>query len=531
MAETQPAGPASAASPQIASAVDEQVPHHSPAIPDKTVVPAATDHPAASTSPHEQKQSAPEIVPMPHANQAVLTTDLGRQSHHPAPTPPGPPLVVRSDKMQGVADFAQRMFANSRDQYLSYFPQCGWTIYDLWDSVDIAIDSPSFLEEVLKYITFDNVHRMRAYAVEWSEKNRDRLDFIGGDMTSVYDPNDHLAIVEKIFINGETDAYPRIFLWHVAHFMRTGMMNVALKKQAMATATATASNVKANDNHASKTALKSSPVSEPTSMAAEEENQPRPEITTGSGHQIVAPSEVVPIVAPNAASPQVIPSTPATPQVQSPQVPQAAPAQPPYMGYQAHPPGFGMGGPAPMLSPHMNPANLRNPKGRNPRQGSSSYNQPMQPQVWMENYPAPLISGHQSRQPSGAMPAMQSPRFNAPIPMVQPMMNPTNPMMPYHQGPSMMSPSMTHGQMYYGPMHGPMMHPGMMPPQSAPFGSPPMEFAMQNYPHGPPVPRSMSIGDMTNNPQYPYNAPPSHMDQRGGMNRYGSQPNKPPGLF
>lgn len=552
MAETQPTGSASAASPQIAPAVDEKASHHSPAVSDKTVVPAVTDHPAASTSPHEQKQNAPEIVPMPHTNQAVLTTDLGRQSYHPAPGPPGPPLVVRSDKMQGVADFAQRMFANSREQYLGYFPECGWTIYDLWDSVDIAIDSPPFLEEVLKYITFDNVHRMRAYAVEWSEKNRDRLDFIGGDLTSVYDPNDHLAIVDKIFINGEMNAYPRIFLWHVAHFMRTGMMNVALKKQAMATAT----NVKANDNHAGKTALNSKPVAEPTSKAAEEENQPRPETTPGSGHrktnrkktrptrkkeltdlpELVTPSEVIPlvqpsIVAPNAAPPPVIPSTPATLQIQSPQAPQAAPAQPPYRGYQTHPSGFGMGGPAPMLSPHMNPANLRNPKGRNPRQGSSSYNQPMPPQVWMENYPAPPISGHQSRQPSGAMSVMQSPRFNAPIPMAQPMMNPTNSMMPYHQNPSMMSSSMPPGQMHYGPMNGPIMHPGMMQPQSAPFSASPMEFAMQNYPHGPSVPRGMSIGDMTNNPQYPYNTPPSHVDQRAGMNRYGSQTNKQPGLF
>ena len=122
---------------------------------------------------------------------------------------------------------------------------------------------------------------------------------------------------------------------------------------------------------------------------------------------------------------------------------------------------------------------------------------------------------------------MQSPRYPASVPMGQPMMNPVNSMPPYSQNAGIMSPTMAPGQMPYGPI----MHPGMIPPPTAPYGAPPMEFAQQNYPPGPPGPsgpRGMPIGDMTNNPQIPYNA--QRMEQRAGMHRRGSQTNRP-GLY
>lgn len=156
----------------------------------------------------------------------MFSTDLGRLAPRKLQGPPYTPVIVRSDRVQDVVTAAQLWLKKYPVQYLCIFPQSGWQIGDLWDEQDIHLETESFCKEVLKFIERDNYIRARDYAHQWSKTYPERLDVVGADMSVLYDPNDHLSIVDKIFVNGEMDLYPRIFLWHVAHNMRTAMLEV-----------------------------------------------------------------------------------------------------------------------------------------------------------------------------------------------------------------------------------------------------------------------------------------------------------------
>lgn len=107
---------------------------------------------------------------------------------------------------------------------MSIFPDCNWVIEDFWDAVDIHVDTAEHLKEVLKFILNDNVYCARKCAKEFSEVHPEALKVIGGsDLTGIYEASNPLAIVDKIFVYGETKRFPRQFLWHVAHIIRITM--------------------------------------------------------------------------------------------------------------------------------------------------------------------------------------------------------------------------------------------------------------------------------------------------------------------
>ena len=283
MAEDQPPAvvSSSAAPPIYASAMNEQqASQSSPATSDKTTIVSSPDHCAS------QKPKPPHTFTV----SEYLGTSQKPPRSEPQPirtsaSPPLPPLIVRSNNTQGVVDHARRMLENSPARYLCFFPQCGYTIYDAWDSHDIRIDSAEFLTQVLTFITRDNVYRAQTYAHEWSQKNRHRLDFIAGEVPRMYNSSDPISIVDRIFINGETQSYPREFLWHVANIMRNGMVNAALKPQGTIAGDNIHNVEKANDDdRAGNDVLDTNAVmdAKPDMLTEEKEHRSEPDASNGT---------------------------------------------------------------------------------------------------------------------------------------------------------------------------------------------------------------------------------------------------------
>ena len=157
---------------------------------------------------------------------AMFSTELGKRAPRRLQGPPYVPVLVRSDIVQGVAMAAGVWFQKYPQQYMCIFPQAGWQIDDLWDDEDIHIETESFCKELLKFIGRDNVARAKGFAQDWSKTHPEELKIVGGDMTDVYDKENPLSIVDKIFGNSEKQKYPPIFLWHAAYMMRTAMLTV-----------------------------------------------------------------------------------------------------------------------------------------------------------------------------------------------------------------------------------------------------------------------------------------------------------------
>ena len=157
---------------------------------------------------------------------AIFSTGLGKRAPRRLQGPPYVPVLVRSDIVQGVAMAAGVWFQKYPQQYMCIFPRAGWQIDDLWDDEDIHLETESFCRELLKFIERDNVARAKDFAQDWSKMHPEKLNIVGGDMTDVYDKENPLSIVDKIFANSEKEKYPAVFLWHVAHMMRTAMLAV-----------------------------------------------------------------------------------------------------------------------------------------------------------------------------------------------------------------------------------------------------------------------------------------------------------------
>jgi hypothetical protein len=156
----------------------------------------------------------------------MFSTNLGRRALRRLQGPSHPPVIVKGNKIHAVVAAAGIWRNKYPYQYMCIFPQGGWQIGDLWDEEDIHIDTESFCKETLCFIERDNCVRAQKYAQDWSKMHPERLPIVGGDMSELYDKANPLSIVDKIFINGETQKYPPIFLWHVAHMMRGAILFV-----------------------------------------------------------------------------------------------------------------------------------------------------------------------------------------------------------------------------------------------------------------------------------------------------------------
>jgi hypothetical protein len=187
----------------------------SPAPSDKTVT-----APPVSSNGNSKPQS------QPCQRSAIFSTDLGRRAPRGLQQPGGFQPIARSDLVKDVIVGAGHLLRKYPYQYLNIFPQQGWQIGDLWDEHDIQIEGESYFTELLGFIERDNVVRVQKYASEYAQKYPERLHLIGDDISGLYDKANPLSIVNKIFVNGESQNFPPSFLWKVAHFLRTHMCAV-----------------------------------------------------------------------------------------------------------------------------------------------------------------------------------------------------------------------------------------------------------------------------------------------------------------
>jgi hypothetical protein len=211
MAETPP--PADATAPASPAAA--------PVIIVQTSSPAASDAGVVDAAP-----AVYIMDPMkgrPQSGAAIFSTNDGRMPPRKIPGPPFPPVIARSDPIFSVVMYAHFWRNKLPDYYHRFFPGNEWTTKDLWDAADIHLEEPDFLKEVLKFITNDNRFRAEKFAYEWSVQHKEKLEMIGGDLTGIFDPHDHLAIVYKVFTDGETKAWPPEFLYNALHSMRQKM--------------------------------------------------------------------------------------------------------------------------------------------------------------------------------------------------------------------------------------------------------------------------------------------------------------------
>ena len=150
---------------------------------------------------------------------AVFSTDLGRLPfrflEHPYP-----PVIARSDPRAGVYDFAKSLQLKYPFESRQVFPQT--TIDQLWDDVDIHLQSPGFLVKVIQYISYENLDAVRVFAVEWSEKNNHLLRFAH---SLGYEENNPLGIVDQLYEPNLIKVWGRPFLWHTINFMRASMFS------------------------------------------------------------------------------------------------------------------------------------------------------------------------------------------------------------------------------------------------------------------------------------------------------------------
>jgi len=445
------------------------------------------------------------------------------------------PVIVRSEKVTGVVYYANYWRNKHPKIYHCFFPESGWTISDLWDNADIHLESPGFLEEVLRFICQDNAVRANHYVVQWSKAHPEKLDMIGGDMSQIYDIHYPAAIVDMIFTDGETEQYPHMFLWHVFHNMRI-CMSIAMKKQQAAKATANAQGVaKADGEAASSVELActsamgnfavTAQVKQPQSASSPGVG-PRKNSCEDSQSQTQWLTEYTDPLQ-QAGTPYLYSST-AAPVMNTqpgfsgppPQGPSFASSQPGRL-YSNHANGYPISQPAAAVPvPYAN-SQLRNPKNRATRSTSNPYGIPPQTHGWGDNIAFPFE--HQIRQPSGPIPAGPNSHFVQTMP-IGPGMVSSNPMSQLPPNGSLPSPQIHPIQARYPST----MQQNMMPPQASPYVVYHMDGSISQFGPGGSDQHVMPFGDMTNNGQYP---PPRGTDLRGTMSRRPSYVNKPSRLY
>jgi hypothetical protein len=207
----------------VKAGLDDVLLASSPADSEKTVI---ASNRSTRAPPRLRRMDA-----QPGSGAAVFSTDGSR---HPRRNPliPPPPAIVRSDKVHGVINFANYWRGKCSDLYPCFFPDCGWSITDLWDAADIHVESPGFLEEVLQFIVRDNVAGATNFAQIWCQRNHDKVDKLACYTNLMYDANDQFAIVDEFFTDGEQDECPRQFLFHALWALRQGMQSYMSKVHA-----------------------------------------------------------------------------------------------------------------------------------------------------------------------------------------------------------------------------------------------------------------------------------------------------------
>ncbi|KAB2103305.1 hypothetical protein AG0111_0g8361 [Alternaria gaisen] len=427
----------------------------------------------------------------PGAGQAFFSTGLGAR----APRSLGdncPPVIARSVQDPAVvAQAASYWQVKYKSQCLCILPSQGWTVEDLWDAEDIHVEDRKFCEEVLTFISRSTYYWVDRFARDWARAHPDRVDFTGLEMGNVYNTNDSLDIIDKIFIFGEPIDFPRVFLWHVAYILvgtwiemnkamdatlRTSLIPQAhAGEQKIASGETKPSSVLPNMSDRKKT--KSSSAVEKLHLAT----------TMASG-------------APDPPDTRLLPQ----------RIPSQGPIPP---GSHS---GLMRGGNAgivmgsPRVSPNLYVPPLVVPK-TNRNMGSGTCGQP---NGWIENNNRTTYGAY-PRQPSVTVPSMQSPSFLSPqMAMGQQIPHPMIPgLPPYVQ----MAPI---GYGFQQPDLG-VMSRAHINYQQGMMQNQPMNPAFPHHPNG----QNISVGDMTNNMYHTNSMMYQYQDPHAPMPRRASQRN------
>ncbi|KZM19209.1 nucleic acid binding [Ascochyta rabiei] len=443
--------------PVVATSSDEMALNHS----NRSAVSSAGSDKTITSPP--APNSTAVVEPQLGPGSAMFSTDLGRRAPRKLQGPPYAPVIARSDMVQGVLIAA-----------------AGWQIGDLWDEEDIHLETESFCKELLRFIEYDVYVRAKKYAQDWSRVHPERLCIVGGDMTDLYDTNNHLSVVDNIFVNGEQQEYPPIFLWHVAHTMRAAILEIkGVRLQVKA-----AVGVPKHLDMEHEEPVVDGTAQVPATAKGTTKLPTAPSTRINSSTHIVVPSPSMPI-------PQPVPSYHG--RRSSPHVPfygttnQGGRYTEPVGHMVAGVPGHQMGG-LNLVHP-----GLRIPKTRSGRSASSLHEQSIPSGPYIENMPYGP-SGSYSRQPTGSLSMVQSPRFNpAHMTIHYPMVNMSHSTAPFAYEQNLVAPGMIAGQ----PLHPGIVHPSMMPLHSTQSTSMMHGYIRQTSgSYGPS--HATPMGDMTN---------------------------------
>ncbi|KAF2745797.1 hypothetical protein M011DRAFT_121151 [Sporormia fimetaria CBS 119925] len=504
--KTQASAPTSTAPPVAASGrpeeQEEKVAGEKPML--------SSTEPLSGGLTHRNKSQTAKRIPFLRMEEAkglaFFSTAHGAHSKREVPDPP-PPVIVRIDRPQEVADFAH-VYYNKYDRlYKCFFPFCGWAVEDLFDDYDIHLHGRTFLEKVLKYVTWENDYGVRIFAGAWARSYPDRLPFV---KSCPYDPDDSLGIVFEVFTGGETHQFPPTFLWNAIAIMRNDLQSRPEAPSVVReTAAMTASS--ANGGPESRTA---------TSTAQKVDNMDerrRPDDTTGSPAPIeihIPPPQNHPVAQMPLARGSSNPMTDAPTQLQTPILAHPTVVPPTYAGGQAQ--GAQAG-------------SLRNPRVRTQRQSSSHHRSGPYP-GWAENMPMPPPTG-QNRNASISMTMIPSPGPHSVVPVGPPISGGMGQMAPQMGNLPVFPPNvpggMYPGHMPLGPIpQGPTQYPGL------PLGGPNMDLSQQGYQVSLTGPRGMPISEFASNAPYGHVPTMQRHDQPGGSDpRRSGRPERQHALY
>ncbi|KAH9875186.1 hypothetical protein J1614_004676 [Plenodomus biglobosus] len=459
----------------------------------------------SATLPSPRDPTAQEFTP--GCGLAIFSTNLGMHPKRAVEGQLRPPVIVRSDGVKGVVDAARYWQRKFKVQCLCIFPGQGWTIGDLWDDVDIQLDTPPFCQEMLTFISRETYHVARDFAKDFIRAYPERLSVVGSDMAELHNhnPKDAFAMVDKIYNEGERGAFPRTFLWHVAHMMRAYVLEMSLANtnhdMTLASAPKPALQVMSDNNQASlsqteEVAASASPSSTPIEPA------PAPAKST-SLPAIVSPSKL------QREKPRV-----SSHELQRTGNQQAEPVASLTNSSTSHA----------VLSPNMPVRGLKLPKGPPRNLGTTTYTQPGPPHNWTENNYRPGSGPYPPRQISGGIPPLTSPQFVASNMAIGQHIIPAGYVASYPHGNHMMAANMA-PMPHYNPNLAP---PGLMLHPSAMMQNPHMGPVYASQPQ---AVRGVSMGDMTNNGYYANGMAPNTLNVQATSIRRPSNYNNNGTLF
>ena len=363
---------------------------------------------------------------------------------------------------------------------------------------------------MLTFISRSSYYWADRFARDWARAHPDRVDFTGLEMGNVYNTNDSLDIIDKIFIFGEPIDFPRVFLWHVAYILvgtwiemnkatdatlRTSLIPQAhAGEQKIASGETKPSSVLPNMSDRKKTSKKFRIITQSQSSKL------TMSIESSSAVEKLHLATTMASGAPDPPDTRLLPQ----------RIPSQGPIQP---GSHSGLMRGGNGGivmGSPRVSPNLYVPPLVVPK-TNRNMGSGTCGQP---NGWIENNNRTTYGAY-PRQPSVTVPSMQSPSFLSPqMAMGQQIPHPMIPgLPPYVQ----MAPA---GYGFQQPDLG-VMSRAHINYQQGMMQNQPMNPAFPHHPNG----QNISVGDMTNNMYHTNSMMYQHQDPRAPMPRRANQRN------